>query len=288
MAYETLTQYTAACYTSGRPYGITSITIHWWDDPSRHPTFEGAISTFTSGSRRTSAHYVAEAGRVACLVDPDDRAWACGDGVGRNSGGNDRSISIECNPRQSDGDYETIGELIRDLRGVYGDLPLYPHRHWTSTDCPGTYDLDRLDRIARGSAPAESAPRPETAAPTVLDVDGSCGPRTIRRWQEVMGTSVDGKISGQLVPDCRTYWRPALVDSCVTYGGTGSELIRRVQEQLRDEGHYHKNIDGLLGPSAIEAMHAHYGIADDAHKPLTSFGPGLVECLQRALNENRF
>ena len=169
MTYQDITQYNAACYTQGRPYGITSITIHWWGDPGSHPTFEGVIQTFTSGARGTSAHYVAEEGRVACLVSPDDRAWACGDGVGVGSGGNDQSISIECNPRQSDGDYRTIAELVRDLRAAYGDLPLYPHNHWFNTQCPGTYDLARIDRIARGlpdtghSAPTPANPDPAPA-----------------------------------------------------------------------------------------------------------------------------
>lgn len=98
MSYQDITQYNAACFTPGRPYGITSITIHWWGDPSDGPTFDGVIRTFTSGARGTSAHYVVEDGRVACLVAPGDRAWACGDGVGVGSGGNDTSISIECNP----------------------------------------------------------------------------------------------------------------------------------------------------------------------------------------------
>lgn len=168
MSYQYLTQYDAACYTPGRPYGIDSITIHWWDDPSRHPTFDGVVNTFVTGARQTSAHYVAEAGKVACLVAPGDRAWACGDGVNVNSGGNDRSISIECNPRQSDGDYDTIAQLIADLRATYGDLPLHPHRHWSSTGCPGTYDLnrlDRLDRAKRGQKPAASAPARPAAKP---------------------------------------------------------------------------------------------------------------------------
>lgn len=169
MGYQYLTQYDAACYTPGRPYGIDAITIHWWDDPSvRKPSFDTVVNLFVTGSRGTSAHYVAEAGRVACLVAPGDRAWACGDGVGIGSGGNDKSISIECNWRQSDGDYDTIAQLIADLRKEYGDLPLKPHRTWTSTDCPGTYDLARLDRLARQKAgqklPAASTSTPAPAA----------------------------------------------------------------------------------------------------------------------------
>lgn len=152
MTYQMITQYKAANYTPGRPYGIHYITIHYWGDPASYPTFEGVLQTFTSGARSTSAHYVVEDGRVACLVSPDDRAWACGDGIGVGSGGNDQSISIECNPRQSDGDYATIAELIACIRATYGDLPLVPHNRWTATSCPGTYDLDRLDRLARGQS----------------------------------------------------------------------------------------------------------------------------------------
>ena len=107
----------------------------------------------------TSAHYIAEAGRVACIVDPDNRAWHAGDGVNVGSKGNDQGIGIECNPRQSDGDYATIAELIRNIRAVYGDLPLIRHRDCSTTQCPGTYDLDRLDKLARGlTATAPSTP----------------------------------------------------------------------------------------------------------------------------------
>ena len=177
MGYEYITKHDAACYTPGRPYGINAITIHWWDDPAvRRPSFDTVINLFVSGSRQTSAHYVAEAGRVACLVAPGDRAWACGDGINVGSGGNDKSISIECNWRQSDGDYDTIAQLIADLRKTYGDLPLKPHRTWTSTDCPGTYDLARLDRLARQKAgeklpTATPAPAPAPKPAGKLSID---------------------------------------------------------------------------------------------------------------------
>lgn len=165
--YEYITKYDAACYTPGRPYGITAITIHWWDDPAvRRPNFDTVINLFVSGARKTSAHYVAEAGRVACLVAPGDRAWACGDGINVGSGGNDKSISIECNWRQSDGDYDTIAQLVADLRKTYGDLPLKPHRTWTSTECPGTYDLARIDRLARQKA-GQKVPTAAPAKPAV-------------------------------------------------------------------------------------------------------------------------
>lgn len=71
MSFEYITKYNSPNYTPGRPYGIACIVIHWWDDPAKHPTFNGVISTLCSKSRGASANYVAEAGRVACIVDPD-------------------------------------------------------------------------------------------------------------------------------------------------------------------------------------------------------------------------
>ena len=168
MTYEYITQYDSPNYTEGRPYGIACIVIHWWGDPATRPTFDGVIGTLCNPSRRASANYVAEAGRVACLVDPDDRSWASGDGIGVNSMGNDRGISIECNLRQSDGDYETIGELIRNIRAVYGDLPLRRHRDFAATVCPGNYDLARLDRIARIGESSASKP---IASRLSVDID---------------------------------------------------------------------------------------------------------------------
>ena len=170
MSFDFNTQYDSPNFTVGRPYGIACIVIHWWGDPDEHPTFEGVISTLCSPSRGASANYVAEAGRVACLVDPDNRSWASGDGINVNSMGNDRGISIECNPRQSDGDYQTIGELIANIRSVYGDLPLYRHRDFSATECPGTYDLARLDAIARGTTVSQPSAPAAPSAP-VVDID---------------------------------------------------------------------------------------------------------------------
>src|SRR5688572_19610022 len=109
MAYEYLTQFTS-------PYGPptsakkTSITIHHWGRYGQ--TFQGVINYLCSPrpANPTSAHYVAVAGRVACIVDPDNAAYHCG-----VSAGNTGSIGIECRPEATDGDYETVAELIRDL-----------------------------------------------------------------------------------------------------------------------------------------------------------------------------
>jgi LysM repeat protein len=166
MAYQEINQYNSPNFTPGTSANavwgmgnrvVKSITIHWWGDPANRPTFEGTIAYLCRQNGNTSAHVIAEAGRVAWIVDGTNCAWHAG-----NPYGNTTSIGIECNPRASDGDYQTIGELVRDIRKIYGDIPLVPHRDWQSTACPGVYDLGRIDQIARN---AYSAPKPAPTAP---------------------------------------------------------------------------------------------------------------------------
>lgn len=166
MAYEFVTQHNATFYHD-RPAGhqYAGIAIHWWGDPADRPTFDGTINYLVYGGAKNSAsvHYVAEAGKVACLLDPDTQlSWGQGDGAGGY--GNNFFISIECNPRASNEDYQTVAELIAELRATYGPLPLKPHRAFTSTQCPGVWDLARLDRIANGITPGQD-PLPEPPAP---------------------------------------------------------------------------------------------------------------------------
>lgn len=132
---------------SRRKGRIKYLVIHHWDAPEKRPRFDPVVSWLCNPKSRVSAHYVVEQGRISRLVPEDEAAWHA-------RGGNSDSIGIECNPRQADGDYLTVAALIRDIRKRHGDLPLVRHRDvkGSSTDCPGTYDLARLDRLARGKA----------------------------------------------------------------------------------------------------------------------------------------
>lgn len=122
-----------------------------------------------------------------------------------------------------------------------------------------------------------------------LRVDGMCGPDTVGLWQQVLHCAIiDRVISGQLVPDQKTYARPALMDSCVTYGGQGSALIRNVQGVLKKAGMYTGGMDGLLGPKTIDGLHRYLGVATENMRPWTSFGAGLVRALQTRLNTGQF
>lgn len=133
---------------------IRRIVIHHWDDPARKPSLPGVVSWLTSTRSRVSAHYVVSERQVYRLVPESVVAWHA-------AGGNQDSIGIECDPRQQDETYETVAALIREIRARHGDIPLVRHRDvkGSYTSCPGTYDLARLDRLARGQS-AKPAVKP--------------------------------------------------------------------------------------------------------------------------------
>jgi hypothetical protein len=154
MTYTLQTQYTSASCNwkpgAGNGRVVKGITIHWWGRLGS--SFEG-IRDFLCSARPlnpTSAHYVAQGADangvprplVACIVDPDDIAYACG-----NWTGNLTTISIECRPEARDADYAVVAELCVNLRKTYGKVPIYPHNYWVATDCPGAWDIARLNRM---------------------------------------------------------------------------------------------------------------------------------------------
>lgn len=136
MSYQlTFQAASSSNFTVGRGgKAITTIVIHHWGDPATHPTLEGVVRHFQNPAAGVSAHYVVEAGRVVQMVDLANTAWHAG-----NWPINQTSIGIECNPRASEADKQTIGELIRDLQARYGQLRIIGHKDASATACPGAY-----------------------------------------------------------------------------------------------------------------------------------------------------
>lgn len=124
------------------------------------------------------------------------------------------------------------------------------------------------DRLANDSVPDPSQPETPTN-PEPLIVDGELGPKTIARWQQIMGTPVDGKIDE---------WYSVLVEA--------------VQRKLNATVDHRLIIDGV-------------GIAQDGNKyktvgalqrylkspvdqVISRSNSLVVKALQRRLNEDRF
>ncbi len=151
MAYQEITQYNSPNYTHnshaqavfGYPRIIKGVVYHWWGDPTKKPAFEGVINWLCRPNGNSSAHVVGEAGRVAWIIDAQHAAWHAGSGRG-----NAQYLGYECNPRLSDGDYETMGEFHYNVEKAYGRrLEIRLHKEFSQTQC-APIDVSRIRQIA--------------------------------------------------------------------------------------------------------------------------------------------
>lgn len=282
MAYEYITKYTSGNKTRGRGGNkISGIVIHWWDEAWKKPKFYPVINWLCRPGGSSSAHYVVEAGRVACIVDVKDTAWHCG-----HYPSNQRTIGIECNPRMSQGDLETVAELIADLRKTYGNLPLSKHSDYQQTKCPGTYAskiawLDQRANELLGKPKPKPKPKP-TRKP--LKVDGWCGRATVGDWQRANKTPVDYVISSQ-PSDLRGIHagiNPNAIQYVPRNKARGSQLIMSVQRSLKKRGLYKGEINGFFDRPTITALQKRYGTPADG---VVSPQSRMIMALQRALNK---
>lgn len=142
--YQYLTQWDSPAHTKGRQgKSIEGIVIHHWGADGQK--FENVVGYLTRSNADTSAHYVVEAGRVACIVDCANTAWHAG-----NWNVNLTTIGIECRPECTQADFETVADLIADIRKEYGILPLSRHSDHFNTACPGRWGarLTELSELA--------------------------------------------------------------------------------------------------------------------------------------------
>ena len=120
-----------------------------------------------------------------------------------------------------------------------------------------------------------------------LDVDGLFGFNSCVRFQQLLGTEADGRISSQWQDDA---WRHA---GCPAfehdYSGSGSMAIRAWQQYLNDRDGAGLEVDGLCGEATVNATIQHYmseSSATELDGCLSS--PSLtIMAMQRAMNEGR-
>lgn len=111
----------------------------------------------------------------------------------------------------------------------------------------------------------KSTPGKTPSQPAKLNVDGQLGPKTIKRWQQIMNTPVDGKIDV-----------------------TGSKLIKAVQNKFND---LHVvtpklKVDGELGKHTIGALQKY--LKSPVDQFISSPKSQVVMALQRRLNTGKF
>ena len=266
----------------------TSITLHWWDDPAKRPSFGGVVSWFNNRSAQVSAHYVVEANRITQMVLEKDTAWHSG-----STQGNQRSVGIEVNPRLNPGDYETTAQLVAEIWSRLGEVPVYPHHRWSSTSCPGTMDVSRVIRRAReihrgsssggssgsgGSSTPTTPPRPWETSPRIqgmtaaqvrsiqqdlrtlgydlgsYGVDGSYGQDTynaVRKAQNDLGVTVDGVAGPQTLSAIKAKLGGSSSGSSSSGGSSGSNNSRNL------------TVDGRCGRLTISELQRTLGVTVD-------------------------
>lgn len=139
---------------------------------------------------------------------------------------------------------------------------------------------------ASGSASSSTSTSHSTTKPSTsntasskatLKVDGIGGAKTIKRAQEVFGTTVDGIISNQL-ESCRKYIEAFLSDHIDWDGGkSGSPLVKAIQKWAgidKDER------DGYWGKDTSKAVQTKLGETVDGY-----FGPKSMKAFQTWLNK---
>lgn len=159
-----------------------------------------------------------------------------------------------------EGNYsDVVGRHLRDAKYVVG----YGRPDWAA-----------LPAYSGGGG--TSVPAPAKPSPTGrLAVDGWLGTNTIKAWQRVMGTTVDGRIS---------YPR--------------SELVAEVQRQLNRKEGARLTVDGKGIASnehgrfpktghtnTLRALQRHLGVSADGYLSAPS---DAVKALQRRLNSGKF
>ena len=150
------------------------IAIHWYGDPNTAGDVH-ATAGYLSRVNHASVNFVGGTaggeGHVYCLVNPTQIAYGQGDGA--DGYGNKHGISIECDPRMRPGDLEVTAQIVARVRRDFGvNFPLRPHKHFTQTACPGTYEAklqwisDRANQInGQAAAPAPVQPAPQVPGP---------------------------------------------------------------------------------------------------------------------------
>lgn len=133
--------------------------------------------------------------------------------------------------------------------------------------------------LSNGSSVGVTVPTTSPSQPTTsgkLTVDGAIGKGTIKAFQQLLGTTADGYISGQPAGS-KKYWT-SICDSACGWTGGKSQFVVALQKAVGTTA------DGLLGKGTAKALQSFltregYPCTADGY-----FGPASAKALQRWLN----
>lgn len=249
---------------------------------------------FAGGDRQASADYFVDDNGIWEYNDPGSGyyTWAVGDGRGRYGITNSNSCHIEVvntGGSFSDAEIGYLKELVPHLMNRFGIPASRVVRHYDASrkQCPAGYvDQNAWNNlhaiITGGNAPSNvvnggggSISQPSTNSDQLV-VDGYCGPATVRKLQKVLGTTVDGYISGQARSDYKRVNRGGLPSGAWKIGSGGSNVIRALQRVIGVKA------DGYFGVNSCKGLQKYLGTTVDGY---VSGPSSMVKALQRRLNQ---
>lgn len=109
------------------------------------------------------------------------------------------------------------------------------------------FDTAVSESSASSGSSSTSTGSTSSTSSDALTVDGKIGPATVKRLQKIMGTTQDGKISGQS-PNCSKYWTAITATAC-NWNGGASTVVKAWQSYLIGKGYScgAAGADGQLG-----------------------------------------
>ncbi len=174
---------------------------------------------------------------------------------------------------------DTLSAIAKKYNTTVAEL--VKHNELSNPDLIRVGEDIEIPIVVSGPAPkpvvqTSSTPRPQVQG-TQLAIDGSFGPATTRRLQQVLGTQVTGAIGGQR--------RTAITENIasVQFGSGGSMVVREMQRRL---GLPQNQQGGLFGPLTLRALQRRMGTPVTG--AISRTNSAVVKALQRRLNQNRF
>lgn len=110
------------------------------------------------------------------------------------------------------------------------------------------------------------------ATKTTITVDGKFGPESVKALQKILGTTQDGKITGQL--SSLKQYHTGFVNG-INYGSGGSATVKALQKLLKLS-----SPDGQLGPNTIKSFQKYLGMSG----PDGYWGPNTSKAVQKWIN----
>lgn len=281
-------------FTPGRcGKSIDSVVLHYNDGDL---SIDGCYDTWQT--RQASAHYQVQSdGLVGQLVWDDDTAWHAG-----NWAANCRSIGIEHANRGdslTDECIESGAHLVAAICAYYKlgrpqwGVNVFPHSHFSSTDCPGplregtSYHNRYMARAAEWydamvggtqPGPPQQGGTPAPAPSSGLGDTSWTGPLMLAEWQEQLGTTADGRLSSQ--SDYNRREVQVRIESGVydgSYNTHGSSMVRVLQSRLGVV------VDGQMGHDTVKGIQRLLNdtvgaglVVDGYYGPATSSAVGVA------------